>query len=69
MGRSPKLDDAIVSEAGEQRLDIPRHEQGFDMGDESARLLDRARILAGHRNPPVLSSLREAQRRSNLGRG
>src|SRR4029077_20736159 len=35
---------AVVGEARAQRVDVPRHEQRLDVGDERARLLDGARV-------------------------
>src|SRR5213079_2645573 len=48
LGQIAEAHDAILGEASEQRLDVPRHEQRLDMGDEGARLVDRLRIAAGH---------------------
>src|SRR5262249_41581914 len=52
-----ELDDAILGKAGEQPVDVPRHEQRLDMRHERARLLDRASVLPGHRNLPKTNAL------------
>src|SRR4051812_41005314 len=57
-----EADDAIVGKAGEQRRDVPRHEQRLDMRDEDTRLVEGRRIAVGHKaSVPVIVIASEAK--------